>query len=343
MIRSRPLAGTGLPSTPSDIPPAAAAPPARIAVTGATGFIGRRLCRLLHRQGYQVRALVRDPRRAAGPLGHGIELVVGDLASPAALARLVADCDAVIHCAGTVRGRDYGDFAPANVAGVEQVLAALRAQPETRLLALSSLAAREPGLSPYAASKRAGEQVLLAHGKEIAWTILRPPAVYGPGDRELLPLFRLMARGLAPIPGRVGDRVSLLYVDDLVAAMTAWLQAETPPAGIFTLSDAADAGYSWQEILAIAGAAFGRRVRRLPLPAMALDAVARVNWLGAAVLGYQPMLTPAKLRELRHPDWVCSWRELATALDWQPQVTLTEGLRLTLRTTTTTPAQPGAE
>ena len=75
----------------------------------------------------------------------------------------------------------------------------------------------------------------------------------------------------------------------------------------------------------------------MPLPPMALDAVARVNWLGATVLGYAPMLTPAKLRELRHPDWVCGWRELAAALSWQPRVALAEGLRLTLSTTTATP------
>lgn len=328
MIGSRPLAGTGLLPTPAE-----GQPPARIAITGATGFIGRRLALDLHRSGHRVRALVRNPRRAAGLLDRDVELVAGDLASPSALARLVAGCDAVIHCAGTVRGRGYGDFAPANVAGVEQVLAALRAQPETRLLALSSLAAREPGLSPYAASKRAGEQVLLAHGEQIPWTILRPPAVYGPGDRELLPLFRLMALGLAPVPGRLCDRVSLLYVEDLIAAVVTWVRAAAPPKGIFTLGDPSEAGYSWAEIIAVASQVCGRRVRPLPVPRMALDVAARVNWWSAAALGYAPMLTPAKVRELRHPDWVCSWRELAAALDWQPRVALAEGLRRTLAAT----------
>jgi len=325
MIHSRLPAGIGLPPIPPDHPK-----PGRVAITGATGFIGRRLALHLPRNGDRVRALVRDPQRASTLLDPAVELVVGDLSSAAALARLVADCDAVIHCAGAVRGRGYGDFASANVAGVEQVLAALRAQPETRLLALSSLAAREPGLSPYAASKRAGEQVLLAQGDGVAWTILRPPAVYGPGDRELLPLFRLMARGLAPVPGRLSDRVSLLYVEDLIAAVATWVRAAAPPKGIFTLGDPSEAGYSWAEIIAVASQVCGRRVRPLPVPRMALDVAARVNWWSAAALGYAPMLTPAKVRELRHPDWVCGWRELAAALDWQPRVALAEGLRLTL-------------
>ncbi len=325
MMPCRPPAETGLPPTPPDRPK-----PARVALTGATGFIGRRLALHLHCNGYRVRALVRDPQRAAALLDPAVELVVGDLSSPAALARLVADCAAVIHCAGAVRGRGYGDFAPTNVAGTACLLEVLRVQPQTRLLALSSLAAREPGLSPYAASKRAGEQILLAQGAGVAWTILRPPAVYGPGDRELLPLFRLMARGLAPVPGRLSDRVSLLYVEDLIAAVAAWVRAAAPPKGIFTLGDPSEAGYSWAEIIAIAGRVCGRRVRPLPVPRMALDVAARVNWWTAAALGHAPMLTPAKVRELRHPDWVCSWRELAAALDWQPRVALAEGLRLTL-------------
>lgn len=302
----------------------------QVAITGATGFIGQQLCRSLIAQGFSVRALVRAPTRAAALAGAGVELVPGDLATGAAIQQLLSGSTAVIHCAGSVRGRTFADFAPANIHGMAQLCAALRSHPQCRLLALSSLAAREPQLSAYAASKRAGEEVLLESGADNAWTLLRPPAVYGPGDRELLPLFRLMARGLAPVPGAVSDRVSLLYVGDLVAAVTAWLQADTPPPGIFTLSDPSAAGYSWAEIFAIAGAEFGRRVRRLPLPAMALDMAARVNWLGAAALGYAPMLTPGKLRELRHPDWVCGWRELGAALDWQPQVALAEGLRLTL-------------
>lgn len=330
-----------MPSATAELPTPASIPPAaQVAVTGATGFIGRQLCYSLVEQGFHVRALVRAPEHAASLARAGVELIRGDLATGAAIQHLLSDSTAIIHCAGSVRGRTFADFAPANVDGVKHLCAALRSYPRCRLLALSSLAAREPGLSPYAASKRAGEEVLLDSGVDNPWTILRPPAVYGPGDRELLPLFRLMARGLAPVPGQLRDRVSLLYVGDLITAVMAWLRADRPPAGIFTLSDPTDAGYSWQEILAIAGAEFGRNVRRLPLPAMALNAVARVNWLGATVLGYAPMLTPAKLRELRHPDWVCGWRALAAALDWQPRVALAEGLRLTLRTKTAIPGTP---
>lgn len=319
-----------MPQTPLDSP--AVAPV--VAVTGATGFIGGRLCLHLREQGCRVRALVRSPARAADLMRAGVELVPGDLAATAALRELLADAVAVIHCAGTVRGRTPADFAPANVRGLESLCAALRDRPGCRLLALSSLAAREPALSAYAASKYAGEQVLLAQGDATPWTVLRPPAVYGPGDRELLPLFRIMGRGLGPVPGRLSNRVSLLYVDDLTAAISAWLRTPSVPRGIFSLCDPQERGYAWTDILATAGAVFGRRVRPLRIPAVALQGVAALNWAGATLMGYAPMLTPGKVRELCHPDWVCDGRELAGVLDWQPQVTLAEGLRLTLGATT---------
>lgn len=244
---------------------------------------------------------------------------------------MLAGSTAAIHCAGAVRGRTLADFEPTNVLGSQYLVEAIKASDSApRLLALSSLAAREPQLSPYAASKLAGERAVTASGDTVAWTILRPPAVYGPGDRELLPLFRLMARGIAPLPGRTTDRVSMLHIDDLTTAVLRWLAADSPPRRIFTLSDPTDAGYSWSDIVRIAGIVCGRRVRSIRVPSVVLDGIAGVNWAAAALLRYSPMLTPAKVRELRHPDWTCDWRELGAALGWQPKVDLVTGMRNTL-------------
>lgn len=278
-----------------------------------------------------MRALVRSPGQAQSLARAGIDILPGDLAAPPALRQLLAGSAAVIHCAGTVRGRTPADFASANVLGCQHLVQAIKdSDTPPRLLALSSLAAREPQLSHYAASKFAGEQVVSASGDAVPWTILRPPAVYGPGDRELLPLFRLMARGIAPLPGGLRDRVSMLYIDDLASAVMCWLATDSPPRRIFTLSDPTDAGYSWADIVRIAGVVCGRRVRPLRVPSVVLDGIAGVNWAAAALLRYAPMLTPGKVRELRHADWTCDWRELGAALDWQPRVDLATGMRNTL-------------
>ncbi len=300
-----------------------------VAVTGATGFIGTCLCARLRGAGHRVRALVRRPENANGLRRDGVETLAGSLEDAAALEMLVAGADAVIHCAGSVRGATQADFDRVNVAGLQRLLAALQASDAPpRLLALSSLAAREPQLSFYARSKRRGEELLEA-SEAVAWTALRPPAVYGPGDRELLPLFRAMARGVAPVPGSPSARFSMLFVDDLAGAALAWLQCESHPQGIYTLDDGRRGGYDWHEVAAIVSRLCGRRVRLLRLPVGLLSLPAWLNRTGARLFGYAPMLTPEKLNELRHPDWVCDSDALIRATGWRPRVRLEEGLART--------------
>jgi nucleoside-diphosphate-sugar epimerase len=301
-----------------------------IAITGATGFIGRRICRCLLDAGHRVRALVRTPGRASDLLPDAVELVEGSLADTARLSELVSGVDAVVHCAGAVRGATREQFDRVNVTGVRALLQALQAAPAPpRLLSLSSLAAREPGLSHYAASKRAGEQVLLDEAERVQWIALRPPAVYGPGDTELLPLFRAMARGIAPVPGAADARFSMLFVDDLATAVLTWLEAGAVRSGIYTLEDGQSGGYDWRAVAETVTGICGRRVRLMPVPAWLLNTVARINSRAARVFGYAPMLTPEKLQELRHPDWVCDSEALRAELDWQPRYQLEAGLRAT--------------
>ena len=170
-----------------------------VALTGATGFIGRTLCALLLERGHRLRALVRSPARAA-LLPPEIEPVTGTLQAADSLTRLCDGADAVIHLAGAVRGNSERDFMAANSDGTRAVLdAAAALASDARFLHVSSLAAREPQLSWYSHSKRAGEEQVMASGLD--WVILRPPAIYGPGDEEMRTIFDWMARGLALVPG----------------------------------------------------------------------------------------------------------------------------------------------
>jgi len=304
--------------------------PECVAVTGATGFIGQTLCRLLQQHGWRVRALLRSPGRARELQLCVDEPLPGALDDPAALTRLVSGAAAVVHCAGAVRGASQQAFDRVNVDGVRNLLAALGAVDKPpRLLCLSSLAAREPHLSFYAASKRRGEQLLEQHAGGLEWLALRPPAVYGPGDRELLPLFRVMAKGFAPLPGRADARFSMIFVDDIAAAVLAWLRQPAVPSGVYSLHDGRRGGYDWADVCATVEALCQRRVRPLPIPPGLLDVPAWLNRSLAPWFGHAPMLTPEKLRELRHPDWVCDNDALQEVLDWQPAVQLEEGLRRT--------------
>lgn len=303
-------------------------PTGRIAVTGATGFIGRALSTRFAAEGFQVTALVRDPGRAGGLSAPGISLVPGDLADRDSLRALARDCDTLVHCAGAVRGNSQLAFDHTNVDGLQNLLRVLGAMPRPpRLLLLSSLAAREPELSWYAGSKYRAEQLLAADRGGLDWAIVRPPPVYGPGDREMLPVFRCMASGFAPVPGDPAARVSLIHVTDLVDGILACLRLPRLGRSTHAFADGKSGGYDWHEMSAIAAAVFQRRVRVLRLPALLLDAIAAGNLGVSRVLGYAPMLTPAKLRELRHPDWVVDNAGFTAATGWHPRISLRQGLQ----------------
>ncbi len=307
--------------------------PRTLALTGATGFIGSALLGHLTASGWRVRALYRARgKRCEDP---SVEWVPGALEEPESLERLVHQTDAVVHCAGRVRARSAADFMQVNAEGAACLARALSQQARPpRLLLVSSLAAREPGLSAYAASKRRGEemvaQIARTAPRPVPWAVLRPPAVYGLGDRDVLPLMRWMGRGVGLTLGPPGARFSLLYVDDLAAAVRHWLDAPSDTTGIFEVHDGQPGGYSWEELARRIGELRGRRVRRIRVPAAALSGLARVNALLAASKGRVPMLTAGKVRELRHSDWVCDNTRFTQATGWRPENTLEDGLRRTL-------------
>ncbi|MGK2913430.1 MAG: NAD-dependent epimerase/dehydratase family protein [Porticoccaceae bacterium] len=295
-----------------------------IALTGATGFIGGVVLRHLVQQGFRLRALSRRPCDRV----EGVEWIPGSLENAAALAHLVAGADAVVHCAGAVRGATADAFVRTNVDGSRRLMAAARAAGHCRrFLLLSSLAARHPELSWYAASKCEAERQVTAVAGDMALTVFRPTAVYGPGDRELRPLFEWLLRGWLFIPGSTTARVSFLHVDDLAVAVASWLAMPEPPAGVFELHDGRPGGYDWPAIGAAAEQVRQGSVRRVVIPPSLLAGVARCNLALCRLSGGAPMLTPAKLRELRHPDWTCNNSPLERVMAWTPQLQLAQALQ----------------
>jgi nucleoside-diphosphate-sugar epimerase len=302
-----------------------------IALTGATGFIGNRVARRLLANGYRLQALNRTTSDRSRLLGLKIDWVEGALEDLDSLKRLVRGVDAVIHCAGAVRGATQAHFNRLNVDGVARLVQAVSVQhPLPRFLLISSLAARQPDISPYAASKRQGEVVLTAQSGQIPWTVYRPSAVYGPGDREMMPLIKWMVRGIAFILGSGNMRFSMLFVDDLAEAIQQWLLDGSLQGKVFELHDGYRGGYYWKDVIETFERLGTRRVRRVHVPIAGVQIAAALNFIAARLLGYQPMLTPAKLRELRYPNWVAENEAITREIGWTPRVSLEEGLKRTL-------------
>ncbi len=299
-------------------------------ITGATGFIGQRLVSELLENGYRVRAMVRPEKSTDKRIPQGCEQVPVSLTDVTRLAGIVAESSAVIYSAGSVRGRNSTDFALANIEGVRAMLKALEqsANPPPMLL-LSSLAASKPQLSDYARSKYEGECVL--HGKpSLPWTILRPPAVYGPGDKEMLPLLQMIRRGFLVHPGPHDQRLSLLHVDDLASAVSSCLSAlQNCLHQTYAIDDGTPGGYDWQDI---GEAVSEKKFRILKLPDFLLEGSARMNLLFSKALGYSPMLTPGKVRELKEAEWLCDNGDFMDATGWKPKLDLKQGAEQLFKT-----------
>lgn len=299
-----------------------------VLLTGATGFIGRRVQQALLGAGIPVRILARPGSRNRRHADIRCEIHESDFSDVGGLSQAVEDVSAIVYCAGSVRGRNLGDFLPANVDGIRAILQAQASKRRRApFLLISSLAASRPEISDYAHSKHLGEEVVRQQAIS-PWTIIRPPAVYGPGDTEMQPVLKMAQRGLILRPGPANQRVSLLYADDLATAVVAWLRHWPNCTGkVFSIDDGRPGGYDWP---AIAQAAGQKRFRIIGIPRLVLLAAAGVNRMLSKLAGYSPMLTPGKTRELTQTDWLCDNTAFIQATHWQPQTDLIKGMVLSL-------------
>ena len=275
-----------------------------VAVTGGTGFLGRRIVEHLLSTGRGVRVLARDPTNAEG-WRRGVPVVIdGSLDDAKALSRLVDDVEAVIHVAGLIKAHDRSEFFAVNENGTRQVALACKGR---RLIHVSSLAAREPSLSDYAASKLAGELAIKQVGCSAA-TIVRPPVVYGPGDRETLALFQAARRGVVPVPGDRRARLALADADDVAEVVVDLIDVPRPPPMI-TIGGDRPLGYEWSEIVAAAARAVGSKAAAVAVPPWAMTLAGGAVELLDGWLGRTPIFTRGKAREAAHRDWSVSRSE----------------------------------
>ncbi|MEZ6194274.1 MAG: NAD-dependent epimerase/dehydratase family protein [Planctomycetota bacterium] len=313
----------------------------RIAITGATGFIGGRLARaILAAAPAELRMLTRRPLPA--DLGPRAVAIPGGLEDEEALRRLVSGADLVLHLAGATRAWSERDFAAVNADAVGRLaeLARVEASPR-RFVLVSSLAAAGPSttgrprreedpcapVSRYGASKLAGERALREAANGLSWTILRPPAVYGPGERDILEMFRMASRGWLPRLGWRRREFSFVYVDDLVRAI---VEAAAAPACVGGTYFAAhpEVVDSRAFAAAIAGALPGR-VRSFGIPSLLPRALGTLAGLSRPFLERPPLLNPDRAREMAPRSWVCDPSLLRRDAGWEPRVEMAEGAKLT--------------
>lgn len=335
-----------------------------VAVTGSSGFIGSRLVEAMVWRGWTVRRLVRAGTAAAEhatrddehpwerthPLGTRESHVV-DLTDARALAGspALADVDLVFHLAGVTKGRTEAEFHAGNVAPTRALLDALGmraasgARVPRRVVYVSSQAAAGPALAAdrpvteddaprpfeaYGHSKLEAETLVRTHDAGLAWTIVRPAAVYGPGDTDFLALFRQAAKGLGVYPGARDARLSIAYVDDVVDAL---IRAGQVPAGARREFFVETESVTWRDVYkAVARAARAPMRVELDLPNWALALAGRAGDMLWSLTG-RPSLVNSRKVALGTPRWwLCDGTRARDELGVVPRVSLTDGVTRTL-------------
>lgn len=292
----------------------------KLAVTGGTGFVGGRLLELALAAGHDIRALTRRPQ----PVREGVSWVEGALDKPDSLDRLVEGADAVIHVAGVINARDATGFEAGNVTGTAAIIAAAEKAGIKRFVHVSSLAAREPKLSLYGSTKAGAEALVAASSMSTA--IVRPPAVYGPGDREMLELFRMAKRGFVLLPPH--GRLSVIHADDLARLLLALADTAAPKGLLVEPDDGRHGGWDQEEFGQAVGKALGRRVLTFSAPRAILTLGTHIDRL---VRREKAKLTADRVAYFCHPDWTVDPGRGAPERLWRPQVDTEQGLAETAR------------
>ncbi len=305
-------------------------------VTGATGFVGSHLAEALRRQGDDVTVLARSAQKAQALEPLGVRVVSGDLRNTAALARAAEGQDEIYHVAGVVAARNEAEFLVANRDGTANVVAAAGAAGGPRLVLVSSMAAGGPSprdhplrgdeppapVTAYGRSKLAAEHVV--RSSSLPWTIIRPPTVYGPRDREVLKVFQLVRLGLAPVFGDGSQQLSAVHGADLAEALIAAARSGAT-AGRTYYACHADVVTS-AELVRSVGEAMGRRPLVIPVPALVGRALLAVTGTAARIARQTTILTADKANEFFQPAWTGDPAPLTRDSGWTAARDLRTGL-----------------
>ncbi|HEX6575314.1 MAG TPA: NAD-dependent epimerase/dehydratase family protein [Gemmatimonadaceae bacterium] len=307
-------------------------------VTGASGFVGSHLVEALIARRWRVRCLVRKSSVLKWLPVDDISLINGDVALPGDdLDRAVRNVSVVFHLAAVTSAPTAEVYNAANVEGTRNIVNAMRkCAPDALLVFCSSLAAAGPArsrpvnetdepnpVSGYGRSKLTAERIVEESGLE--YLIVRPPAVYGPRDKDILAAFKLAKRGFAFRIAPEGQRLSLVHVEDLARGLAC--AAETEGRGVYYMTDGMI--HTWESIIDNIARAIGKHPRIVAIPVAVADTLARADMMRSSFVGAKPLLTPDRILELTQPNWTCDDTRARLDIDYESSISLPDGLKST--------------
>ncbi len=313
-----------------------------ILITGANGFVGSRLCRLFGDQGYRVIAGVRRTADLSLLERLDLEYRYGDLSSTEILRPMVADCDYIIHNAGIVKAKRKQTFFDINEQGTAHLMNAIvQRNPDVKkVIYISSLAAAGPSendkpvkesdpprpITTYGVSKLAGERVALGFTDRLHVIALRPPGIYGPGDKEMFSFFDTINKGIKPLIGNPNRHIQLVQVDDLCRAALKAIEGDSVSGEPYFIAE--NRSYAMANLVEILAAACGKKTYRLRIPASIFKVIAAFSEFSFKLVGATPMLTREKAGELL-ASWIVSTDKAREHFGFESEIDFAIGARQT--------------
>ncbi|APG63390.1 epimerase [Sphingorhabdus lutea] len=292
-----------------------------IAMTGATGFVGKRTLMKLVAAGYHVRALTRRMQ----PEMENVTWVLGSLNNKSSLSNLCEGASAALHIAGVVNAPDMAGFELGNVAGTQNMLNAAKAAGITRFIHVSSLSARAPQLSDYGQSKYRAETCV--QNSRMDWTMVRPPAIYGPGDTEMLDMFKMARWGFMIMPP--SGHLSAIHVDDLADFLIRLIPHDDGLSGkIFDVDDGKEGGWTHHGFARSIGWAMGKSVTPISIPGFLLKAGGHIDRF---IRRDKAKLTPDRAAYMCNRDWRIDPANRPPSQLWSAKIKTKTGLEETVK------------
>jgi nucleoside-diphosphate-sugar epimerase len=305
--------------------------------------VGGHLVEALLADGQDVRCLLRQSSNTRWLEGLPVDRVTGRLEDVEALAASASGVDTVYHLAAVTKAPDRETYYRVNAEGTARLaeVCGRRATPP-RFVYVSSTAAVGPSrpgdavceedecnpVTDYGRSKLEGEREVAKRADRLPFAIVRPPAVFGPRDRDMLSFFWFVNRGIKPVitgPERI---LSVIFVKDLVRGI---LLAGKSNALNETFNIAYDEPVKWGEFTDTIAEVLGKKTIRIPVPPAVLWGAAAVNEFGNALLGKTTIFNRQKVREMRQVSWVCDTGKSLRTLGYKPEFTLRESIEITAR------------
>ncbi len=315
----------------------------KIGLTGANGFVGSHIAESCLKEGFQLTCLLRKSSDTTFIRDLIYNRITGDINDENALSRFVPDQNIIIHNAGLTKARNESEFMEVNTNGTKNILnAILKFNPNIRrFILISSQAAvgptpsKEPldesipkkPITAYGRSKALAEEICQKYSNKIPITIIRPPVVFGPRDKDIYEYFRIINKGIQPVIGKE-NTFSVVSIQNLVKGILLSIHKQDKKLECYFITDEGD--YTWDQFSSMISYKLNKKPIKIKIPNWIVLIFASINEVYSKIFKKAVLLNREKIKEMKQKRWVVSSQKATNELGYKPIITTKQAIAITV-------------